>query len=112
MVTVVVVINLALALILIFVAWRVWQLRLLLARLADNLSIYERSIQAGLSGVPNAISTGRLGIRRLRQGPPPELQLPRVRQVLTLLGVGQQIWQRSRLVRRSKFLKKSLAKYR
>jgi hypothetical protein len=113
MVTVVVVINLAVALMLVYVAWRVWQLRLQQAQVADILSTYERSIHAGLRGAPKAIATARLGIHTLRQGSlPPDLQLLRLQQVLTLLGIGQQIWQRSRLVRRSRFFKRALAKYK
>lgn len=113
MVTVVVVINLALALMLLYVAWRVWQLRLRLARVADKIGAIERKLNAVLPVAPDAISTGRLAIHKLRQGNQPlDLELLRVQQVLTLLGIGQQIWQRSRLVRRSKFIKKALVKYR
>lgn len=113
MVTVVIVINTLIALILLYVAWRVWQLRVRLARLADKLSAYERSAHAVLRGTPDAISIGRLGIHKLRQGPQPlDLELVRIQQVLTLFGIGQEIWQRSRLPRRAKFIKKALAKYR
>lgn len=112
MVTVVVVINLALALMLLYVAWQVWQLRLRLARVADKIAAIERKLNAVLPVVPDAISTGRLAIDKLRGNQPLDLELLRVQQVLTLLGIGQQIWQRSRLVRRSKFLKKALVKYR
>jgi len=113
MVTIVVVINLALALMLVYVAWRVWQLRLQLAQVADILSTYERTIHAGLSEAPKAITTARLGIHRLRQGSlPPDLELLQLQQILSLLGIGQQIWQRSRLARRSIFFKRALAKYK
>lgn len=111
MVIVVIVFNLALALMLMYGAWSVWQLRSQLAQLADALSNYERSIYAGLSGAPKAISTTQISIRQLRQRSLLEdLQLLRIQQILTLLGVGEQIWQRSRLVRRSRFLQKALAK--
>lgn len=109
---IVVVINLALALILGYLAWHVWQLRLQLAAIADILSTYERNIRAGLTIAPQAIATLQLGIHQLRQPPLQDLELLRLQQVLTLLGVGQQIWQQSRLVRRSKFLRKALAKYK
>lgn len=108
----VVVINLTLALILVYVAWRVWQLRLQLAAIAASLSTYERNIQAALAIAPKAIATSQLGIHQLRQPPLQDLELLRLQQVLTLLGVAQQIWQQSRLVRRSKFLRKALAKYK
>lgn len=109
---IVVVINLTLALILGYVAWRVWQLRLQLAAIADILSTYERNIHAGLTTAPKAIATTQIAIYQLRQPPLQELELLRLQQVLILLGVGQQIWQQSRLVRRSKFFRKALAKYK
>jgi hypothetical protein len=113
MVTIVVVINMLIALMLFYVVWRIRQLQRLLAQIADNLSAYDRAIHTALSGAPQAISTGRLGIHKLRQGPQPlDLQLIRIQQVLTLFGIGQQVWQRTRLARRSKFLQKALAKYR
>lgn len=113
MVTVVIVINLALALMLMYGAWCVWQLRSQLAQLADSLSTYERSIHTGLSGAPKAISTTQISIRQQRQRSLlQDLQLLRIQQVLTLLGVGQQIWQQSRLARRSRFFQKALAKYK
>lgn len=109
---IVVVINLALALILVYVAWHVWRLRLQLAAIADILSIYERNIHAGLTIAPKAIAISQLGIHQLRQPPLQALELLRLAQVLTLLSLGQQIWQQSRLGRRSKFLRKALAKYK
>lgn len=113
MVILVIVINLALALMLIYGAWSVCRLRSQLAQLADALSGYERSVRAGLSGAPKAISTTQISIRQLRQRSPlKDLQLLRIQQLLTLLGVGQLFWQRSRLLRRSRFLPKALAKYK
>jgi flagellar biogenesis protein FliO len=112
MVKIVVVINTLIALMLLYVAWRVRQLQLKLGQIADSLSAYECQTHAALRGTPVAINTGRLVIHQLRQGPQPDLQLIRVQQVLTLLGVGKQIWQRTRLTRRSRFFRKALAKYR
>lgn len=102
MVTLICLINTLIALMLLYVAWRVRQLRLRLARLADELSVYERSIHAALYEAPNDISTGRLAIHQLRKNPQAllNLELLRVQQALTLLGVGQQIWRRFVLVRK------------
>ena len=111
MVTIVVIINTLIALTLFYVAWRVRQLHRRVARVTDRLSLYERKIHLVLPGTPEAISIGRLAIHKLRQGSPMDLKLIRVQQVLTLFGVGQQIWQRSRLVR-PRFLKKVLPKSR
>ncbi len=112
MVTIIVIINTLITLMLLYVAWQLRQLRLKIAQIADNLSAYERQAHAVLRGTPAAITTGRLGIYQLRRGPKPLDQLIRVQQVLTLLGVGKQIWQQTRLTRRSKFFKQALAKYR
>lgn len=112
MATIIVIINMLITLMLLYVAWQMRQLRLRLARIADDLSAYERQTHAVLRGTPAVITTGRLGIHQLRQGPQLLDQLVRVQQVLTLLGVGKQIWQQTRLTRRSKFFKQALAKYR
>ncbi len=97
MVTVVVVINLAIALMLLYVAWRLRLLRQRLARVANTLSAIERSTHAVLWGAPNSIFLGQAGIYRLRQGNEPlQLQLQQVRQVLSLLVLGRQAWQRLR----------------
>lgn len=93
MVTVVVVINFLLALILFYAAWQVWQLRKLLARITNTLIAVEQSSHTVLKGAPKAIYTGKQGIHQLRQGREPlQLKLQRVRQVLTLFGLGQQVW--------------------
>ena len=113
MVTVVVVINLALALMLLFFAWVMWQVRSLLAQLTDSLSTYERSIHAGLRDAPTAITTTQVSIAQVQQRSLlQDLQLLRIQQVLTLFSIGQQIWQSSRSARRSRFFKKALAQYK
>ena len=111
MVTVVVVINLAIALILLFLAWQFWQLRQRLANVADTLIAVERSTHEVLRGAPASISLGQQGIHRLRQGNKPlQLQLQQVRQVISLLIFGRQIWQR--FSRPSSTLKQPLTKYK
>lgn len=97
MVTVVVIINLAIALILLYLAWQLRQIRQRLARLTITLIAIERSTHAVLWGAPNTIFVGQVGINRLRRGNEPlQLQLQQVRQVLSLLVVGRQTWQRFR----------------
>jgi len=111
MVTTIVVINTLLALILLFAAWQVRRLGRRLARIADKLSAYERSAHAALRGAPKAIYVGQQGIHKLRQGnQAPNVKLQRVRQVLTLLGLGQQVWQRFESVRKVQFLRRGLAR--
>ena len=97
MVTVVVVINLAIALMLLYVAWRLRLLSQRLARVANTLIAIERSTHAVLWRAPNAIFVSQAGIHQLRQGNEPlQLQLQQVRQVVSLLVLGRQAWQRLR----------------
>lgn len=113
MVTIVVVINTLIAMMLLYVAWRVRLLRRRLKRIADTLIAAERSTHAVLHPAPNAIYRGQQGIHKLRQGKEPlQLKIQRVRQVLSLLGLGQQLWRRFFVVERSQFLKQRFAKYR
>lgn len=113
MLTSIVIINTFLALVLFFVAWQLQRLRQSLARIADSLTAYDRSTQAALRGTPSAIYLGQQGIRRLRQGQQsPDMRLQRVRQVLTLLSLGQQVWQRFMSVRGTQFIQRGLAKYK
>lgn len=111
MVTLVVVINLAIALILLYVAWRVWLIRLKLAQVANTLIRVERSTHQVLGGAPDAISITQQNIHRLQQGNEPlQLQLQRVRQVLSLLVFGRQVAQR--FSRSSPLLKQPFTKSR
>jgi len=103
MVFVVVTINLTLALMLLYGAWRVRKLQRPVARLADVISRFERSTHRVLHRAPYAISKGQVGIYRLRQKQQQlEPQLQRIQQVLTLLGLGQQVWRRFLLSQRSR----------
>jgi hypothetical protein len=95
MVILVCIINTVISLILFYVAWRLWQLRRVLAGVANNLAVYERSTYAALHGAPAAISTGQRSIRNLRQRKEPlRLQVQRVRQVFSLLTIGANTWKR------------------
>jgi len=86
--------NLLIALIGFYVAWKVWRLRQTLAKVADILIAAERNTDNVLHGAPQAIIRGQLGIYQLRQsylksGP----QLQRVRRALLLLGLGRSLVQ-------------------
>ncbi len=95
MVTVVVVINTLISLILFYVATKVWRLKKRITRLANILSVAERKT-ARLAGVPAAMIKGQQTLYQLRQKKQPiEMQLARVRQIVKLVVVGQQIWRRS-----------------
>ncbi len=95
MVVTIVIINVSIALILLYVARRVWLLRQKLQRINNTLIAINRSAGAALTGTPNAIYQGQMGIYQLKQrNEPLQIQIQRVRQVLSLLSVGQQAWLR------------------
>lgn len=95
MVTIVVIFNLIIAAILLYVARRVLLIRQKLRRINNKLIAIERSTQVALSITPNAIYQGQMGIYQLKQGNEPlQLQIQRMKQVLSLLVIGQQTWQR------------------
>ncbi|NEQ20071.1 MAG: hypothetical protein F6K28_12620 [Microcoleus sp. SIO2G3] len=96
MVTVVVVINILISLVLLYVAWQVRKLRQRLTRLANIFIAAERSSHRVLYGAPVAISIGQQNVHNLRRtNQPPQLQIQRVRQIFSLLALGQQIWRRN-----------------
>ncbi|MBW4645664.1 MAG: hypothetical protein KME23_22200 [Goleter apudmare HA4340-LM2] len=95
MVTVVVIINTLISLILLYVAWRVWKLKQRLGRIADRLTAYERRSYAILYPAPDKIHTSEQKIHNLRQkNQALQVQLQQVRQIISLLLLGQQIWRR------------------
>jgi hypothetical protein len=86
--------NLLIALIGFYVAWKVWRLQRTLAKVAEILIAAERNTDHALQGAPQAIIKGQLGVYQLRQayrqsGP----QFQRVRQALLLLGLGRSLVQ-------------------
>lgn len=104
MLTVVLIVNALIALLCLYVAWQVWNLRRVLANVADTLISVERNTYAVLHGAPNAIIKGHRGTRQLRkQYRQLQTQLQRAEQVLGLLSLGQTAWRRrSTVVRRLK----------
>lgn len=99
MLTVVLIANVLIALLCLYVAWQVWNLRRVLANVADTLISVERSTYAVLHGAPNAIIQGQRGTRQLRkQYRQLQVQLQRAEQVLGLLSLGQTAWRRSSTV--------------
>lgn len=95
MVTVVLALNLLIALLCLYVAWRIWRVRLSLGHIADILTAAERSTHAALHNAPQAIVRGQTGTYLLRlKYQQLALQLQKVQQILTLLGLGQLAWQR------------------
>ena len=112
MVVTIVIINVSIALILLYVARRVWLLRQKLQRINNTLIAINRSAGAALTGTPNAIYKGQMGLSQLKQrNEPLQVQILRVRQVLSLLSVGQQAWQRFSLPNTA-FLRRQMPRFR
>lgn len=97
MLTVVLILNLLIAGLCWYVVWRVWQLRHALSRVTNALIVAERSTHRVLYQAPEAILRGQSNTYQLRyQYQQVLLQIQKVRQILTLLGLGQMIWRQYR----------------
>ncbi|MEH1874917.1 hypothetical protein [Nostoc sp.] len=95
MVILVILVNTLISLILLYVAWRVWQLKQQLAYIADSLTAYESCTHAALNKAPENIYLSQESIYKLRQkNQVLQMQIQQVRQIISLLLLGQQIWQR------------------
>ncbi|BAZ28890.1 hypothetical protein NIES4074_13250 [Cylindrospermum sp. NIES-4074] len=96
MVTLVVVINTLVSVILFYVAWRVWKLKGVLAFIADRLTAYERATHAALKNAPENIYSGQQEIYDLRQSNQQlQAQIQQVQQIISLLLLVRQAWQRN-----------------
>ncbi len=99
MLTLVVTVNLLLALGGFYVAWKVGQFRRAIAHAADVLTIAEKNTHAALHGAPDAILKGQIKTRQLRQRYQQlEPHYQQARQALALLSLGQTVWQRTRFL--------------
>lgn len=95
MVTVVVAINILTSLMLLYVAWRVWQLKKQIAFVSDRLLDYERCSHNLLHQAPENIYLGQQNIQNLRQSNQGlQIQIQQVRQIVSLLLLGQRTWGR------------------
>ncbi|WP_392530631.1 hypothetical protein [Nostoc sp. C117] len=95
MVILVVVINTFISLILLYVAWQVWQLKQKLGCIADSLTAYESCTHATLHKAPENIYPSQQNIYNLRQrNQVLQMQIQQVQQIISLILLGRQIWQR------------------
>ncbi|MBD2201386.1 hypothetical protein H6G33_02050 [Calothrix sp. FACHB-1219] len=95
MVTLVVVINTLISFLLFYIAWRVWKFKRILRLISDTLTNYEKCSHALLYTAPEKIYCLQQNIHHLRQGNQRlELQIQQIRQIMSLLILGRQIWQR------------------
>lgn len=90
MVTVVVVINILISLLLLFIAWHVWNIKQRIAWVADRLTAYEQCSDALLSQAPVNLNISQQNIHNLRQGNQSlQLKIQQVRQIVSLLLLGK-----------------------
>jgi hypothetical protein len=95
MVTLVVIINTLISLILLYVARRVWKFKQRLTNMANRLTAVERCTRAVLDKAPSNIYRRQQNIHNLGQGNQSiQVQIQQVRQIFSLLLVGQQIYGR------------------
>ncbi|MBD2728734.1 hypothetical protein H6G96_21010 [Nostoc sp. FACHB-892] len=95
MVILVILVNTLISLILLYVAWRMWQLKQQLAYIADWLTAYESCTHIALNKAPENIYISQDNIYKLRQkNQVLQMQILQVQQIISLLLLGQQIWQR------------------
>lgn len=103
--TVVLIFNVLLALLCLYVTWQVCRLRAALTNIADTLIIAEHVTHQVLHKAPRCISTRQTGAYQLRQNYQVlTLQMQKIQQILTLLGLGQLVlrqYQQSRGIQRS-----------
>jgi predicted PurR-regulated permease PerM len=96
MVILVILVNTLISLILLYVAWRVWQLKQQLAYIADSLTTYEICTHTALNKAPENIYLSQENIYSLRQrNQVLQMQIQQVRQIISLLLLGRQILERS-----------------
>jgi hypothetical protein len=107
MVTVVVVINTLISLLLLFIAWQVWNIKLRIAWIADKLTAYEKSSNAFLSQAPTNLNISQQNIHNLRQGNQSlQLKIQQVRQIVSLLLLGKRYYPK----RNPAFFRKTVTK--
>lgn len=107
MITLVIVLNLLIALLCLVGAWSFLQLRRSLADLTATLTEAERSTHETLYSAPENIRNGQLGLYELRQSYQRSgLQLQRFQRGLTLLGLSRSIWRPKTTLRPQKRLRR------
>jgi len=112
MLTIVLVINALITLMCLYVAWKLWQIRRVLAQVSNTLNSAEQSTYNVLHFAPDAIIKGQGGTRSLRkQYRELETQLQKAQQLLALLSLGQKVWRSHSTRRKPKSSKKSGFKF-
>lgn len=96
MIFLIIAINLSITLLNIYIAIRIWQLRLLIARITAILINYESYFNVVLKVAPKVIYQGQNNISQVRKRYQLlQLQATKVKQLIWLLNWSYQIWRRT-----------------
>jgi len=111
MVTLVVIINILISLLLFFIAWQVWRLKARIAFITERLTAYEKCSQTLLSQAPQNLNLSQQNIHNLRlKNQSLQFKIQQVRQIVSLLLLGQRVGQRYFRPSNSFWLRKTVTK--
>ena len=95
MIFLIIAVNLSISLLNIYIAIRIWQLRILTARITAILNNYENYFHLVLSIAPKVIGRGQNNIELARQRYQTlQLQAVEIKQLIWLLSQSYQIWRK------------------
>lgn len=98
MIYVIVAINLSITLLNIYIALRIWQIRLIIARITAILINYENYFNLVLSATPQLIDQGHNKLNQVRKRYQLlQLQVTKTRQLIWLLNWSFQIWRKRQM---------------
>ena len=96
MIFLIIAVNLSITLLNIYIAIRIWQLRIIVARIAIILINYESYFSILLQAAPHVIDRGQHNIAQVRQQYQLlQLRTAKIKQLLWLLNQSYQIWRRA-----------------
>ncbi len=96
MIFLIVAVNLSITLLNIYIAIKIWQLKLLLARITAIMVNYESYFSVVLKFTPKVVCQGQQNIYLVRQRYQLiQLQLAKVRQLIWLLNWSYQVWRKT-----------------
>jgi hypothetical protein len=99
MIYLIVAINLSITLLNIYIAIRIWQLGLLVARISTIISNYESYFNLVLESAPTVIYQGQKNIHQARQRYQLlQLQAIKLRQLIWLIDWSYRVWSNSKLI--------------
>ena len=95
MIFLIIAVNLSITLLNIYIAIRIWQLRIIIARITIILINYESYFRILLEAAPQVLNRGQHNISQVRQQYQLlQLQITKIQQLFWLLARSYQIWRR------------------